>query len=199
MRKIPLFPLSTVLYPRTYLPLIIFEERYKLMIKHCIGRNFPFGVVLIKKGEEVGGASEPYEVGTEAKIVASERMGSGKYTVVVRGERRFRINWIDYSKPYLQAEVGFLEETPEGKDDLELKSKIEGLFRQYLGLLEGLGVSACREEVHGYPPTEYSYVVADMLQLGGIEKQQLLEAETTSERLRMELEFLVTILRGQKI
>ncbi|MEM3671419.1 MAG: LON peptidase substrate-binding domain-containing protein [Thermoprotei archaeon] len=199
MKKIPLFPLSTVLYPKTYLPLIVFEERYKIMLDHCLSKDWPMGVVLIKNGREVGGSAEPCDVGTEAKIVASEKLGNGKYTVVVRGERRFRITWIDYSKPYLQAHVEYIDRNSDEVTEPELKSKIEGFFRKYLEVLEGLGISACKEEIHSLPPEHYSYVVADMLQLGADEKQQLLEASTTTERFRMELEYLVTILRGQKL
>jgi Lon protease-like protein len=55
MSYLPLFPLNTVLFPGTILPLHVFEERYKQMIGACLEENSRFGVVLIRSGEEVGG------------------------------------------------------------------------------------------------------------------------------------------------
>ena len=67
-QKIPLFPLSTVLFPGGTIPLQIFEDRYHSMIQDCLESNSKFGVVLIKEGKEVGGAAVPHRVGTLAKI-----------------------------------------------------------------------------------------------------------------------------------
>ena len=67
-QKIPLFPLSTVLFPGGTIPLQIFEDRYHSMIQDCLESNSKFGVVLIKEGKEVGGAAVPHKVGTLAKI-----------------------------------------------------------------------------------------------------------------------------------
>ena len=58
-QELRLFPLSLVLFPGMTLPLRIFEERYKLMIGECIDNQLPFGVVLIKEGQEVGGTAVP--------------------------------------------------------------------------------------------------------------------------------------------
>jgi Lon protease-like protein len=53
---LPLFPLQTVLFPGALLPLHIFEPRYQLLVRRCVERQTPFGVVLIRSGPEVGGA-----------------------------------------------------------------------------------------------------------------------------------------------
>ena len=52
--ELPLFPLNTVLFPGQVLPLHIFEERYRLMIRRCLAEDLPFGVVLIKRGRRGG-------------------------------------------------------------------------------------------------------------------------------------------------
>jgi uncharacterized protein len=66
---IPLFPLETVLFPYTALPLHIFEPRYREMVMHCLETDSPFGVVLIREGREVGDAEvQVHEVGTLARI-----------------------------------------------------------------------------------------------------------------------------------
>ncbi|MEX0613350.1 MAG: LON peptidase substrate-binding domain-containing protein, partial [Pirellulales bacterium] len=58
-----LFPLQSVLFPGMRMPLHIFEDRYKTMIRDCIEDDAPFGVLLIRVGAEVGGAAVPYGIG----------------------------------------------------------------------------------------------------------------------------------------
>ena len=65
MFEIPLFPLNTVLFPGMPLSLHIFEERYKLMIKHCLDEECPFGVLLIREGKEVDGIPSVGHPGAE--------------------------------------------------------------------------------------------------------------------------------------
>ena len=66
-----LFPLNTVLFPGMRMPLHIFEERYRIMIRECIEEDAPFGVLLIKAGAEVGSGAVPHDVGTVALQCAS--------------------------------------------------------------------------------------------------------------------------------
>ena len=67
--ELPLFPLNTVLFPGQMLPLHIFEDRYRLMIRRCLAEDLPFGVVLIKRGAEIGAEAEPH---MEARIARIE-------------------------------------------------------------------------------------------------------------------------------
>ena len=78
-RQIPLFPLQAVLFPGGFLPLRIFEPRYRTMIKFCLENESEFGVVLIKEGEEVGETATPYEVGTAARILHVENLDDGAH------------------------------------------------------------------------------------------------------------------------
>jgi Lon protease-like protein len=92
MFELPLFPLNTVLFPGMPLPLRIFEERYKLMIRFCIENNQPFGVVLIRQGlEALGRLAEPYEIGCTARIIEVEPLAKGQMNISTLGEKRFRI------------------------------------------------------------------------------------------------------------
>ena len=93
--KLPLFPLNTVLFPGAILPLHIFEERYKLMIARCIEERRPFGILLIRKGYEVGDTAEPFDVGTTAHIARVDELEEGKMNLVCLGGKRFRINQRD--------------------------------------------------------------------------------------------------------
>jgi Lon protease-like protein len=104
---IPLFPLNTVLLPLGVLPLHVFEERYKEMIGQCLGENQPFGVVLIKEGEEVGEPAIPYEVGTGAHIAQAVPLAEGRMNIVVTGTKRFRILDTVQERPYLVSRVRY--------------------------------------------------------------------------------------------
>ena len=91
--EIPLFPLNTVLFPGGLLPLRLFEPRYIDMIRTCMRNQSGFGVVLIRRGSEAGTAPvQICEVGTYARIVDFSQLNDGLLGIVVRAERRFRIN-----------------------------------------------------------------------------------------------------------
>jgi Lon protease-like protein len=110
--ELPLFPLNTVLCPGIALPLHIFEERYRALVRHCIDSSSPFGIVLIREGREVGtGAISFTGIGTVAEIRDAGRYEDGRYDLLVVGTRRFEIRRVLSGKrPYLMAEVDVLEE-----------------------------------------------------------------------------------------
>ena len=88
---LPLFPLKTVLFPDGILPLKVFETRYIDMVRDCMKRNAPFGVVLIKTGQEVGMAAEPEEIGCLAYIADWDMENLGVMMLRTQGGERFRI------------------------------------------------------------------------------------------------------------
>jgi uncharacterized protein len=88
---LPLFPLNTVLFPGGVLPLKVFEVRYIDMVRDCMKRNAPFGVVRIKSGKEVGVAAEPDSVGCLAHIVEWDMPELGLLMLQTSGGQRFRI------------------------------------------------------------------------------------------------------------
>jgi uncharacterized protein len=88
---LPLFPLKTVLFPGGVLPLKVFETRYMDMLRACMKLEAPFGVVLIKSGQEVGVAAEPEMVGCLANITGWDMQDLGVMMLRTRGGERFRI------------------------------------------------------------------------------------------------------------
>jgi Lon protease-like protein len=88
---VPLFPLKTVLFPGGILPLKVFETRYVGMLRECMKQGAPFGVVLIKAGQESGAAAEPEEVGCLAYISQSDMSGLDVMMLRTQGGERFRI------------------------------------------------------------------------------------------------------------
>jgi Lon protease-like protein len=88
---LPLFPLNTVLFPDGVLPLRVFEARYIDMVRDCMKREAPFGVVLIKSGKEVGAVAEPEDVGCLAHIAQWDMVSLGVLLLRTQGGERFRI------------------------------------------------------------------------------------------------------------
>ncbi len=88
---VPLFPLHTVLFPGGVLPLKVFEARYIDMVRDCMKREAPFGVVLIKSGQEVGKAAEPEAIGCLAHILQWDMDQPGILMLRTQGGARFRI------------------------------------------------------------------------------------------------------------
>ena len=88
---VPLFPLKTVLFPGGILPLKVFETRYIDMVRECMKCEAPFGVVLIKSGQEVGAPADPEAVGCFAHISQWDMPSLGVMMLRTEGGKRFRI------------------------------------------------------------------------------------------------------------
>ncbi len=107
---LPLFPLNAVLFPDGILPLKVFETRYIDMVRDCMKRKAPFGIVLIKSGQEVGGLAEPETTGCLAHIVAWDAPQLGVLLLRTQGGARFRILETRSEKDqHLTARVEMLE------------------------------------------------------------------------------------------
>lgn len=182
---LPLFPLNTVLFPRTPLPLRIFEDRYKVMIRRCLESGQEFGVLLIRDGEETGPPAVPVGVGTLARIRMVEEIGGGRLNLLTEGADRFRL--LDYAtgiEPYLVGMTEPLIDDPIDAESIrEAADDIRTLFRDYFSIL----VAAAGQDLPDYElpenPVDLSFVIAAMLRLGNRERQALLETTDTQMRL----------------
>src|ERR1700722_14730512 len=105
LEELPLFPLSTVLFPYATVQLHVFEDRYRQLVRDCLQFDTSFGIVLIRSGSEVGENAEPYMVGTTVRITKVHTYDDGRMDIQVQGERRFRIRELDESRPYLIGKV----------------------------------------------------------------------------------------------
>ena len=192
---LPLFPLGAVLFPGALMPLHIFEPRYRLLIRRCLERQRPFGIVLIRNGPEVGDGAEPYDVGTEAKIVAQSPLPDGRSYIVTRGGRRFAVeSVIADAEPYLMGQVRYLDE-PEGDRALDRA----GVAREALGAYllavvavteDARGERALADDLRNAPPSDLAYRIAGSLAVDAPQQQALLELETASARLEEETRIL---------
>lgn len=134
VRHVPLFPLSTVLFPNMILSLHIFEPRYREMVSRCVDQDMPFGVLLIK-GSEPGGIIESHQIGTMARITEVERLDDGRLNIVTVGVNRFRLHAVGVGEPYLTGDIEFLEEAAgDPESEARLASRVTKLFQRYAGL-----------------------------------------------------------------
>jgi Lon protease-like protein len=192
--RLPLFPLQAVLFPESTLPLHIFEPRYREMIGRCLEHDESFGICLILEGEEVGMATIPHRIGTEARIIASQRYRDGRYDIVVEGHRRFEILSLDRARPYLRASVRFLDER-EGVEDAGLPEAVAKLFEGVLESLELSGQAVIDETWKDLDARSLAYKVASSLPTDEDVKQEILEIPDTASRLRRLAAILMTLRR----
>ena len=131
--QIPLFPLHTVLAPGIALPLHVFEERYRQMVRHCLDASSPFGVVLIRDGSEVAprdGAAQELSIagiGTFAEIREASRYADGRWDLLAVGTSRFVVREVRTDiEPYLVAEVDPYPDEPGAGDPARPRSSPAG-------------------------------------------------------------------------
>ncbi|WP_436773850.1 LON peptidase substrate-binding domain-containing protein [Yinghuangia sp. YIM S09857] len=196
--RLPLFPLNLVLYPGLVLPLNVFEERYRRLVRDLLALpegERRFGVVALRSGREVGElAGDPvdavFPVGCVAEVATIRPHADGRFDVVATGATRFRLLAVDDSGPYLVGEVEAMAE-PKGDDAEVMTLAVSRAFAEYQRKLTG---------AQGRGPVELpelpddavvlSYLVAAAMVLDLSDKQSLLVAEDGTVRLRAELSLL---------
>lgn len=193
MFEIPLFPLNTVLFPGTPLQLHIFEERYKLMIGKCIEERSPFGVVLIRKGQEsTGPLAEPHTIGCSAQIIHVQRLSEGRLNIVSLGQGRFRILSINTeTHPYL---IGRVEKMPLKNPAPDLVAKMAQELRPLVEhFIQALVKAGSGEfDIQQLPDDSISlaYMAAALLQSPPAQKQHILAIDQAENLLHtLQLEF----------
>src|SRR5580698_7805870 len=150
---LPLFPLSTVLYPGLPLPLHIFEERYRQLVRDLLAGPEPpvFGVVAIREGRETGidGVSSLYPVGCTAVLRQVQRYPDGRYDITTSGARRFRLLELNESRLYLQGEVEMLPD--ETGDEAAAQTEADIVRAAFGGYLRALSSLAEHDPSRGDP------------------------------------------------
>lgn len=196
MPRLRLFPLTTVLFPGAVLNLHVFEPRYKQMVAQCLEDGEPFGVALIREGDETGDPDVmPHAIGTTVHIAEVRRLEGGRYYLSTVGGRRFRLDRLLARDPYLEAEVTYLNE--DGAVDVttieQLIADVRDVFGEYSRLLvEFSGIPG--EGALPDNPSDASFAIGDALQIADSLKQRLLELSNTEQRLTVELGFLRRLL-----
>lgn len=186
MFELPLFPLSSVLFPGMPINLHVFEERYKLMMNECIQKREPFGVVLIQDGREAGDPTvTPHNIGCTAQITQVQPLSQGRMQITAIGRERFRIHSLNYEKPYLS---GLVENFPLIEEDpLEIRRYgryLRRLLDRYLRILEEAGQIKYDDNQLPGDPMTLAYLASVLLQqITEEQKQELLEVEQATQML----------------
>jgi uncharacterized protein len=189
---LPLFPLHSVLFPQFLLQLHIFEERYKVMINGCIERNSPFGVILIRDGQEVGVPATPCDIGCVTRILGVQKLEDGRMNLLAAGESRFRLlEYMEADLPYLLGRVEEFEDATAAPEDLgPLADELYTGFTRYLALLAAHVDEPMPEVELPDDPSLLTFCVASVAMIPMLEKQSLLEMTDTRLRLETELRWL---------
>jgi Lon protease-like protein len=191
-QTVPVFPLNTVLFPGSALPLRIFEVRYVDMAKDCLKRDAPFGVCLIKEGEEVGTPAVPERVGCLARVAECDVEELGVIKVRAVGLERFRIVSSEVSKQGLiVGEVEPLMPEAPAPDAPGLAECSEFLRKAIVGI----GLDRFVEPLRFDDATWVGFRLAEILPLRSDVKQKLLELTDATLRLAV----LHKFLRQQKL
>jgi Lon protease-like protein len=152
-----------------------------------------FGVVLIERGHEVGGGDSRAAVGTMARVLRHEEFEDGRRAVVAIGVRRIRVDeWLD-DDPYPVAVVGDWPESSiplVAEDDAELESRLDANVERFVALLRRIDERTPSLERRATTESvdEYVYRVGSTLPIGPVDRQRLLEAVDSDERLRRAVE-----------
>jgi Lon protease-like protein len=188
---IPIFPLpNVVLFPNVFLPLHIFEPRYRTMIADALEGDRIIGMVLLQPGYESNYEGRPpvFAVGCAGVITHSEPLGEGKYNIVLRGLERFRITGEDSDKAYRLAHVDLLPENVPEEHRGELRR-----HRQRLEALLAVALERSGSEPR-FPPAvadeDLVNALAQYIELDPLERQALLEQDGVLARCRALVDLL---------
>lgn len=181
---LPMFPLGSVLVPSGGLPLHVFEPRYRALVHDCLAADREFGVVLIARGSEVGGADVRTDVGTVARIVESAELPDGRWALVAVGVRRIRVaHWLD-DGPYPRADVEDWPDPDPGPDHPTRLHDVMGRLRRALALAAEAGDDAAPATIElTDDPVLAGYQAAAVAPIGPLDRQRLLAAPSPDARL----------------
>ncbi len=208
---VPIFPLpNAVLFPKTLLPLRIFEDRYRTMTREALAGDGQIVMALLREGWEANYEGNPavHEIACLGKIESCEEVEGDKYDIVLSGIHRVRlIREIEHS-PYRMMEVEVLEDPvcdDSSGEVIRRRNHLGGLFSRFTELVTG-GKYRSIELVPQFQFELLVNMVASTLNLPAYEKQTLLETDDLTQRcdllipiLQRQLEALILVRKFESI
>ena len=193
MTVMPMFPLGSVLMPAMPLPLRIFEPRYLKLLGDLMASEKPeFGVVLIERGDEVGGGEKRMALGTIASVI---NIGTTEefYGLESVGTQRFRVtNWLP-DDPYPLAVIELIPDLIWDERLLASKLKLETKVRQLLAFAsEFTNLQFGAATALSDDPMEACWQLAGILPIGELDQLDLLSSESTEELISRTNEIVST-------
>jgi Lon protease-like protein len=213
---VPLFPLpNVVLFPNVFLPLHIFEPRYRDMVGDALTGDRIIGMALLKPGwqHDYEGRPAIFPIGCTGVMTHVERLADGRYHIVLRGVERFRVIQEDHSRSYRCGLVESIVEAPPTVDDRAIirhqRAKLEAMLAPAVERERGLaqpverdfglaqpgsapsgGASADPRIPAAMPDADLVNALAQYLDLEPLEKQALLEQSSLRARAQSLVELL---------
>ena len=208
---VPIFPLpNVVLFPRTVLPLHIFEQRYRVMTREAIAADRSIAIALLKEGWETDYAGNPpvHDIACLGRIETFEELEDGKYNIVLSGLYRVRLLRELDPVPYRRAEVEMAHEAScDDKSDVIVarRNRLGGLFSRYGELIS----SESRKAADASLSLDFETLVnmvATTLNLTAEDRQALLEMDDLADRcdalipvLQRQLEAILLVRRFEHL
>ena len=197
---LPMFPLNTVVFPGMSVPLHVFEDRYRLLVRHLLEVDDPaervFGTVAIREGYEVGehGAQSVYRVGCVLQLTEVDRRDDGTFDIVAVARERLVLEEMQRGEEFPQGVAAVLPE-PEVEVPAEVLDRARATFTAF---------RAAMTELQGDPfsgtlprdPDYLAWTLSALATLPMAERQSLLEADDATERLTLVTRLLTEELRA---
>jgi Lon protease-like protein len=182
----PIFPLpNVVLIPNSSLPLFIFEERYKQMVRDCLQSDRYLSIALLKKGwEQQTGPPRPHPIAGFGRIIRATRLPNDCMDIVVQGMGRLQMTDFHDERAYLRASVTLLRPTYQAGE--RLTAQVEALRDSFLKLLDVKGIPALELRTSLKllaSPIDVVFFIAAHLPLDPYTKQQFLETIAVDEQI----------------
>jgi uncharacterized protein len=189
--RLPLFPLGTVLFPGLVLPLHVFEERYRAMVRHLIRDDDDHGAFGVVGDSTADGTPTDqaevtlHQIGCTAEIRQLTAHPDGRFDLVTVGRRRFRVRELHRgAAPFLEADIEWMDEPDADGRAESLVPGMLDLFQRYLQVIRTDGGEGGEQLPDD--PAVLSYLIAATAVLAIDDRQQLLEAESPADRLALE-------------
>ena len=180
--RIPIFPLpDVVLFPHVFLPLHIFEPRYRQMVADAIDGDRLIGMVLLREGWRRHANPNPpiFPIGCAGRITHVASLPDGRYNIVLRGGDRFRVQDEDGSSAYRIATIDVMPDGPTTGRQQHLQAGRQRIE----DLLDRQAASGAASRIPpGMGDAELVNVLSQYLAFEPIEKQALLERDGPCER-----------------
>lgn len=190
MSEIAMFPLGSVLFPHMPLMLRVFEERYLVMLARMLeSETTDFGVVLIERGQEVGGGEKRFGFGTVARIAQLGEQ-EGVVALVAQGERRFEVvEWLE-DDPHPRAVIRELPELDWDDSLLPLRERAESAVRRTLALASEFSDLPWSSDVElSEDPAAAAWQIAAISPLGPLDQVALLGSTSMEQLLGSVIDF----------
>ena len=184
---LPIFPLPDVtFFPHTLLPLHVFEARYRAMVMDALARDRRLAVVKLRPGYEATYAGKPpvHPVAGAGEIVSWERLATGRYNILLKGECRVRI---ERERPsdtlYRVVTVGRLDDVPPAEDVASVLGRIREACGRLLRALDRPADLLDTALADGQPPGAIADRIAAAVLPDAALRQELLETLDVTKRL----------------